>query len=217
MSPTLAPLCASRRRASQGVSPDEPVRGSRGLAWRGGHNALVCDATLERNSREVAPALHTACRGLGLLAGGPFPRLLEDPLLVERPARLVLLLPPPLPGALLWDLWLTERGFLLCCFPFHSLMLAEKTGMEPSVSHFAPEKMTLVNWEERAKRWQGTAFGQAPSGELGHPPPYLHRAERCPPGPLLPTPSPCDPLPDRAAKWPPPRPQQGSPHNRGAV
>lgn len=98
------------------MSPDEPVRGSCGLVLRGRHNALVCDATLERNSREVAPALHAACRGLGLLAGGLFPRLVEDPLLVERPARLVLLLPPPLPGALLWDLWLTERVFYCAAF-----------------------------------------------------------------------------------------------------
>ena len=69
----------------------------------------------------MAPALHAVCGGLGLLAEGPFPRLLEEPLLVEGSARLLLLLPPPLPGALLWDLWLTQRDFLLCCFPFPSL------------------------------------------------------------------------------------------------
>lgn len=132
----------------------------------------------------------TACGGLGGLAGDPFPRLLKEPLLVERSARLLLLLPPPLPGALLWDLWLTQRVFLLCCFPFPALILAEKMGMEPGGSPFTPEKMALVNWEERARRWWGIATGQAPNGEPGHPPPYLHRAERCPPGPLLPTPCP---------------------------
>lgn len=79
---------------------------------------------------------------------------------------------------------------MLCCFPFPSLILAEKMGMGPSSSPFVPEKMALVNWEERARCWWGTATGQALRGELGHPPPYLHRAECCPPGPCS---QPCSP------------------------
>lgn len=89
--------------------------------------------------------------------------------------------------------------------------------MEPNGKPLAPEKITLVNWEGRARRWWGTATDRALSGELEQPPPYLCMAERDPWGPLLPTPAPCDLLPDEVAKWPPPRPQQGAPHNGGTV
>lgn len=114
---------------------------------------------------------------------------------MERPARLLLLLPSLLPGALLWDLWLTQRIFLLRCFLF-PLSEGQKRRGRRRAAPLPHRKRRLVNGEERARRPQvGHSRGPGPEQAAGAPPAIFAQGRVLPPRPLSPIPSPCDPLP----------------------